>query len=1168
MKKIIYITSFLVSVGVFSQTTQVTPSATQNYVHKIVYKKGYLESALGSVSNNDKIETISYYDGLGRPTQSVAVRQGGKDALNYDTDIVVPIEYDAYGRQVKDYLPFYSSTNNGKYDTGAITNIYGYYENKYSTEMTVGNSNPYSQKELEASPLNRVLKQAAPGEAWKLGNGHEIEFAYQTNNATDVRLYTVSLSYANNTYIPTLQGGSSYYTAGELYKTITYDENHNGNTKLHTTEEFKDKQGRVLLKRTYAAISSTVTAHDTYYVYDDYGNLTYVLPPKVIHDSSISTTELLELCYQYKYDDRNRLVEKKIPGKDWEYIVYNKLDQPILTQDANQRVPSTDKWLFTKYDAFGRVAYTGEMARTISREALQNEVNGSSSQYVTKNNSCIYIDGTKIYYNNGAYPISYISEILTINYYDDYTFDLDGLSVPVNTTYDSTINGTDLKGLVTGSKVRVLGTANWITTVTGYDEYRRPIWIGTKNNYLSTTDYVESKLKNSSDDISGLLRKIKTTHLKTGEQNIVTIDTFTYDHSGKVLSQTNSINGQAAQAIAVNHYDELGQLITKEVGGTLANELQIVNYKYNIRGWLTAINDVNNIGTIDLFAFSINYNDPQHGATPLYNGNISETIWETANDNVERWYKYGYDALNRITSATDNTGNYNLTSVTYDKMGNIQSLNRKGHTNVGATTFGVMDNLVYTYETNSNKLKKVTDTSGKIQGFNDGANQTTEYVYDTNGNMTSDANKGITSILYNHLNLPTEIKLDNNNNKKINYTYDAVGAKLRKVTNDNGNITTTDYAGNYVYENNILQFFNHSEGYVNNDNGLYKYVYQYRDNLDNVRLSYSDNDNNGTISQSEVIQESNYYPFGFLQKGYNTNVSSSGNSTAQKFKYNGKELNDELGLNWYDYGMRLYNPALGRWNAIDPLVEKYFPLSPYSFAANSPIILKDIEGMDIVGNNGKTLVKSIDENGKIVFADNQVNKKFNKGAIKILKAMAKTPQGRIIIQKLIKSKTKTDFKLVSGNTQDVNYFIAGEGDNKYLKIAFGWTNSNGNILIDDDNNPFVEKSTISIYKGSFDILNGDKSDLPKWARKYDVKQTEGLGSYSDFTKFLNGTGVHEGTHVLNDIFDAMENLNIDKIEVTGKAAKKLFKRIREEVKKSKTKEKKPNENEKKSISEF
>jgi len=954
MKNLIFFLSLIVPVVVLSQ--QVIPSSAQNYTQKIVYKKGFTENNVDQATNGDKIESIQYFDGLGRPIQSVAVKQGGNNK-----DVITHIEYDAYGRQVKDYLPIPGSNNNGKFtEINVLNDINSYYHNEFSGEWNNSSSaNPYSEKQLENSPLNRVLKQAAPGEDWKLGNGHEIEFDYQTNIAGEVKLYSVTLT---SDYSPTLVGGTATYTANELFKNITKDENHSGTSKNHTTEEFKDKQGKVVLKRTYADINGSSEKHDTYYVYDDYGNLIYVLPPKSeADDNKPSSSELNELCYQYRYDSRNRLIEKKIPGKGREYIVYNKIDQPVLTQNSIQY--NNNQWLFTKYDAFGRVAYTGlkNVSNTsYDRIYFQNLIDNSTSatQFENKASNSFSVNGTPVFYTKTAIPEA-MNEIYTINYYDAYIFDLPtGLSSTITTSFGVT-STTNVKGLPTGSKVRVLGSSSWITTVTYYDGYKRPIYIYSKNDYLGTTDIVESKFIEDgyTNDIRGLVHETKTTHKKTGKTDIVTIDKFTYDHSGKMLTQTDSIAGQIKQYIAINEYDELGQLKRKKVGGTLNNELQVVDYTYNIRGWLKQINDVNNLGTTDLFAFNINYNDIADVNKRLYNGNISQTNWNSASLNdtgnpESNQYTYTYDALNRITSGVDNTGNYNLTNVAYDKNGNITNLERKGHTNTGATNFGVMDDLTYSYDS-GNRLMKVADAATIDQfGFKDdavntAADTTDDYSYDQNGNLLTDTNKGITSILYNHMNMPTEIKFDNSNTKKINYTYDASGLKLKKVVNDGGVLTTTEYSGNFVYENNTLQFFNHPEGYVHNDNGTFKYVYNYLDHLGSIRLSYSDGDGNGSISQSEIIKENHYYPYGLKLRGFNTNVSSLGNSVAKKYMFNGKEFDDSFNetLNTYDFGARNYDPALGRWMNLDPLAEQMRRHSPYNYAFNNPIYFIDPDGM-------------------------------------------------------------------------------------------------------------------------------------------------------------------------------------------------------------------------------
>ena len=374
----------------------------------------------------------------------------------------------------------------------------------------------------------------------------------------------------------------------------------------------------------------------------------------------------------------------------------------------------------------------------------------------------------------------------------------------------------------------------------------------------------------------------------------------------------------------------------------------------------------------------MNYNDIADVNKRLYNGNISQTYWRTANiDNSLKNYEYRYDALNRITGAVDNTTNYNLANVSYDKNGNITNLAREGHLTTAATTFGPMDNLSYYYS--GNQLHSVTDSSGKTTGFNDGNSSDTvydngndDYKYDTNGNLIKDLNKGIgtsstNGITYNHLNLPIEIKFDNSSTKKINYTYDATGVKLQKVVNDGGNLTTTDYAGNYIYENNILQFFNHAEGYTTPDgSGGFDYVYQYLDHLGNIRISYSDSDGNGSVSTSEIIEESNYYPFGLEHKGYNNVV----NGTENKYQtFQGQELEEELGKNTLAFQWRDYDPAIARFNKIDRFAEKYNRISPYSFTANNPIFFNEIKGDSI----NITLIQRYDTANGTNYAQNIIS---------------------------------------------------------------------------------------------------------------------------------------------------------------------------------------------------
>lgn len=1029
---------------IYSTTNQCSYDPQElNYVYTRVYQvDGFTDNTTIPFFNSSDniIQNIDYIDGLGRLLQNVAIDQSPNK-----NDIITHVEYDGFGRMENEWLPYAASdTNlatlrvNSKFET----------ENYYNTEKYEYTQNPYSEKFIEPSPLNRVLKQAAPGNDWALnenGDDHAIEFAYEANVDNEVRLFNVNFV-NGNTEQPELTV-DDFYEAGQLYKNITRDENHSTlDGKNHTTEEFTDKQGRVVLKRTYADVPAIdlnndgdmddlgeqarlEAPHDTYYVYDDYGNLTYVLPPKMeATDAGLSTliSNMDALGYQYKYDHRNRLVEKQIPGKGEEYIVYNKLDQPILTQDANLR--KNGQWLFTRYDAFGRVAYTG-IATLGTLATVKIGVESSDTPlWVTQTRTPTAFGGVTdgVFYSSNTYPESNI-EILTINYYDNYVARPPSFPTSI-VILDSDSNETyapNVKGLPTVSKVKVLENDDWITSLSYYDEKGRAVYSYSENSYLGTVDITETAL-----DFVGKPLKTRTEHRRDldpavsgDEVVVVTIDNFTYDHVGRLLSQTQCIgdatmgttcesagggtiqnilpltgaistlqvagqsitvteatltdgahlkidpngggSGGEEELIVFNSYDDLGQLQAKKVGGTPGTNfnstlgLQTVDYTYNVRGWLKGINDAANLGD-DLFAFEMNYNTSEHSGVALFNGNIAETEWKTANDNQLRWYHYTYDPLNRLKVGVDNSGSYNMTTL-YDKNGNITELNRNGHTNDDASSFGLMDSLSYEYD-NGNKLLKVTDIGRKQYGFIDGDNTGNDYNYDANGNMVSDKNKGMfvndqDAITYNHLNLPVQIRVVGSPiYGTINYVYDATGAKLNKEVSGTSS-GETEYAGNYIYENNKLQFFNHAEGYVEpkNPDDLsqgFDYVYQYKDHLGNVRLSYEDSNNDGTIDAStEIISEKNYYPFGLQHKGYNNVVTST--NVGQNFKYNGKELDEDLGLNWYHYGFRMYDPAIGRFPSIDPKSDAFPHVSTYNYAENEPVGSIDLWGLQRWKVNGR-----------------------------------------------------------------------------------------------------------------------------------------------------------------------------------------------------------------------
>ncbi len=298
-------------------------------------------------------------------------------------------------------------------------------------------------------------------------------------------------------------------------------------------------------------------------------------------------------------------------------------------------------------------------------------------------------------------------------------------------------------------------------------------------------------------------------------------------------------------------------------------------------------------------------------------------------------------------------------------MGNILSLRRQGLHDDG--TYDEIDNLKYTYD--GNQVVRVEDTAidpvyKDCFTFTDGADAETEYEYDENGNLTKDLNRGICCIGYNCLNLPSRV--DFSDGSRITYIYDGGGRKLRtdhyinpltasvpQLTGGTGTAgagslvhTWTDYCGNKVYENDTLCMSLFDGGYVSYDakadgsSPSPSYHYYIKDHLGNNRL---------VLGESGGVEQVNhYYPFGGLM-GERENLASS-----QRYKYNGKELDRTHGLDWYDYGARMYDPTLARWMVPDPLAEKYYSVSPYAYCGNRPINISDPDGKDwIEGPNGQ-----------------------------------------------------------------------------------------------------------------------------------------------------------------------------------------------------------------------
>lgn len=812
---------------------------------------------------HDVKQSTVYYDGLGRPLQTVA-RQGSLISGSTPVDLVNPVVYDEFGRETRKYLPFAANSTGGNASvTDGLFKLNPFDQQKYfysdnntnSPVKSQGETFYYGKTEFEPSPLNRVDRTYAPGNSW-VNQGKGVKMKYYLNTATDsVRIWNVTDGATGgfSTY-----ASSGMYAAGLLYKNITVDE------KDNQVIEFKDKNDKVILKK----VQFTATADDgtgkghtgwlcTYYIYNDVGNLSCVIQPLGVQLIAATwdltdATILFEQCFRYEYDSRNRMIMKKMPGAAEVYMVYDARDRLVMTQDANLR--SANTWMVTLYDNLNRPVQTGKLLNTYNNKTFIQHLTDATVS-------------TAYPFDASSTPATTYWEYLTKTGYDIYTtipaassltstFD-NSFSSNFFSTYNASPDyaqaltaSTQTKGLVTWTEAKVLNTSAYLYTVNIYDDKGRLIQVKSKN-VTGGADVTTTQYNWSSQPLIIVQRQINSAISQTN--TIVT--KMSYDDLGRLVKTekkvgNSSVNSNALPStyttVAQNEYDALGQLKKKRIGnkpGAVAGTgLANFDYEYNIRGWLLSVNKEyisNNINNDQYFAMQLGYdkNGYTSFANKQYNGNIGGMIWKSEGDQQKRKYDFTYDAVNRLTGADFNqsTGgttfdksalmDFSVNNLTYDANGNIVTMWQQGW-KVGGSNY--IDKLNYHYYLNSNRLlnviDSVNDAQTKMGDFRTSTlhpysgnktDLTVDYIYDANGNMVKDLNKDMVSytggdgIVYNHLNLPQTITVEKSatsNKGTITYTYDAAGNKLKKVTTEtnatvtyNGSSYTTDITTTTTY---------------------------------------------------------------------------------------------------------------------------------------------------------------------------------------------------------------------------------------------------------------------------------------------------------------------------------------------------------------------------------
>jgi len=1158
-------TGLLVVIGVFAGSVSLSQTTTQNYVRVRVSRKPIATVARLDqlTANKDSVmTTIQYMDGLGRPLQTVQ-----RQASTGGNDIIQPMAYDAYGREALKYLPYINTaTNYGAYRSDALSPTSGVMQYYNPTGATVDGKQsngivqtpyPYAQSGFEASPLNRIIEQGAPGKAWQIGavpdansGKHSVRTIWTANDysvfgtsitANDgsrkAALYTAGIN-ADGSRSLLRKGDTARYLPGKLSVTIARDENWIPTDKCFgTTEEYKDLAGRVVLKRTYNINAGIAEMLSTYYVYDERGNLCFVLPPGAAADATVTVNQgtLNNFCYQYRYDSRNRLYAKKIPGKGWEFIIYNKLDQVAATQDSVQRMKAMQEWTVTKYDALGRPVLKGiypyGTAGADNHVAIQTAADAVATLWETTIST-----GTG--YTSNAWPATGITTVLNITYYDTYA-NIPGLPSQYN-QQSNALYSKKITGLVTATKTLVLNTtADYLWTVPYYDEEGQVSRTFTQHylgggSSLSQYNYDDVQPTYNFNKQPLTITRYHNVKNSGGTAQVLALtstDVYTYDHMGRKLKSSNTLKdgvntAQQQVLVAKNIYNELGQLKQKglhSINGT--SFLQNVDYRYNARGWLTNINNggltndqYTSTDLNDQFGMDLKYDD---ASTPQYNGNIGSAKTLTGaisgTSYLALTYNYKYDKLNRLVNAISSTAtetandNFYNENVTYDVMGNIQKLNRYDKP---FTTRTAIDSLTYTYVSGS-KIDRVDDL-GTTAGFNNTVSQAGEYTYDGNGNQLVDLNKGLTQA-YNMLNLPqTAVK----SGISVAYIYDATGRKLRKLSTTVSATTVTEYVNGIQYEytgtNPKISFIQTEEGRARKNGTVYKYEYDLKDHLGNTRLTttwaLADSVNQLTPLN---LQRNDYYAFGYTIQSLQGTMPSSPNH----YLYNHKELQDETGL--YDYSARFYDPVIGRWTSVDPLAEKMRRYSPYNYGFDDPVRFTDPDGMgptSVHVNEFGDVLKNVKDGDNGVYEhDGKTAKDVNKDySAKNTSAGGKkigTLGGKINANNIIKNISKRNgAEAKSGTATDWYNNVKKDGkwdykDNNNTVFGVAWQYDEAHPQNDKTSFSFGDSQMNAADFGNLNAgFTGNMAGIPEIAQKLGAGVVEKLkNGGKDFVSYLDLT---------------------------------------------------------------
>ncbi|CUP51245.1 RHS repeat-associated core domain [Bacteroides uniformis] len=796
-----------------------------------------------------------------------------------------------------------------------------------------------------------------------------------------------------------------------------------------------------------------------------------------------TTDEDLNVSYTFTDEMGHVVLTRQMKGSethDTYYVYDDKSNLCFVLQPMYQSSANLDLYAFQyKYDGRNRCIWkklpgAGYMEMVYDNaDRLVFSQDGNQRALTSGNWTYYKYDGLNRLTEQGVCTNKVTTSGTTVhirNYYDSYSF-IGTQGFPAG-KFNNDTSGYS-KGLLTGQMVAGLGTSGPVWKAYYYDIRGREVK-RVESNVMSGYD-VTTTTYSFTD------KPLTVTHTQsagsTGSTSLTEVTTYAYDSADRLQKVQHKLDSGPTVTLAEYGYDNFGRLNSKKLGGTLHTS----TYAYNLRSWLTGISG-------SKFSQTLTYNNGSAG----YNGNITAMDW-TANGSSHR-YTFAYDGLNRLTAATHGAGQYTEKVTGYDKNGNILSLQRYGQTS--ASAYGLIDNLTFTLV--GNRPTRVDDAvaasayNGGFE-FKDGVKQANEYTYDANGNLTKDLNKGISSIQYNILNLPVNITFASGGFVQYGYTADGIKRRMMyKEANNPDAPVNTVYCSNVIYEGSVAKLLLTEEGYVTLSDKKYHYYLQ--DHQGNNRV---------VLSSSGTVEEVNhYYSFGGV-------FASSGN--VQPYKYNGKEYDGKKGLNWYDYGARMYDAALGRFMTVDPLAEKYYPMSPYGYCLNNPIKFIDADGrlpriyierkgfghaFVTVGNGDNTIVYTYGRYGESGKDKSSARNTSPTGEGVLIKLTGRDAIS--FIQDQMLANEAVGYEFTKGSDELVSKHFDKQLDNSNKIPQKGKYAGKENAKVIDEYNLFINNCATTSIKG---IQEGVKKDL-------DLKDSKAPASLGDRLKVMSKEDEH------------------------------------------------------------